>query len=151
MLFNLSSFCCKKASISKYCVVKAGKACENECGRFFERKPGKIKEAIMASEQVILIVETEKRAAQIEVDARKQAEDCVAAAHMSALAECKSIDNAADTSIRKIFAEAQTESDADLLAEESASADAISKLRTLAGQQKEKAVQAAVDMLIGKA
>jgi hypothetical protein len=105
----------------------------------------------MASEQVSLIVETEKKASEIENDARKQAEECVASAHASALADRISVGHATDDSIHKIFAEAKMESEAVRCSEERDLADAISKLRSLAGQHKEMAVQAAADMLIGKA
>jgi len=105
----------------------------------------------MASEQVSLVIETEKIAAQIELDARRQAEDIISSAEASALAHREAVYAATNDEISGILASAHAQADYLLSKEESSAAKEVLVLHTLAGQHKEKAVQSAVNMLIGKA
>lgn len=142
----------KMTCIFEKSVVKEGKSCENDGERFSSGSQEKgLQEVIMASEQVSLVMETEKKAAQIEMDARRQAEELISSAKTAALTDREAVLAAADDAVGRIFAAAQEQVDHLLRTEENSSADAVSILLTLAGQRKEKAVKAAVNMLIGKA
>lgn len=105
----------------------------------------------MPSAQVSLVIETEKKAAQIEQDARIRAQEILDAAKSEAASNRSNMNRTADTTISNIQAAARLQADTILKKEELSAADLISALQSAANQNKARAVNAAVRVLSGRA
>jgi len=107
-------------------------------------------EVSMPSAQVSLVIETEKIAAQIELDAQAEAQKIMDSAKLSAEANRMNIDTASVAAIEKINMDARTKAgelqiEADLI-----TAGLQSTLHLTAEQNKQKAILSAVHVLSGR-
>lgn len=104
----------------------------------------------MASVQVSLVIETEKQAQQIEQDARIKAEELLSAAGLKASANRETTRISEDERARALLSSARIEAEQIQKAELLSAAQAISELQKTAEQNNDRAVQAAVNVLIGR-
>lgn len=105
----------------------------------------------MPSAQINLVVETEKKAFQIEQDAKVTAKEIFDAENENAKASISAIAGAADTRIEQIFSESREQSERLMAEEESRAAEMIVSLQRTAENNRNTAIEAAVKILSGRA
>ena len=104
----------------------------------------------MPTTQVSLVIETEKKAALIELDARTKAQEILDAAKVTSFNNHQNIKKATDDKIGVIFDTAREQADNICRDVEAASLDKISDLQNTALDHKKNAIQAAVNLLTGR-
>ena len=101
----------------------------------------------MPSIQVSLVIETEKKAAQIESDARRKAQEILDAAAVTSSDNQQNSNKMIDSEIQVIFSAAREQADRISKVEEVSCAERILLLRSTADKNKNTAIQAAVSLL----
>jgi len=104
----------------------------------------------MPSAQVSLVIETEKKAAQMELDARTKAQGILDAAKMTAAENRLGINKAADAKIETNGSAAREQSNTIVKESDAAASQMAANLRETANRHRGIAVQAAVDVLTGR-
>ena len=104
----------------------------------------------MPSIQVSLVIETEKKAAQIELDARRKAQEILDAAAVTSYDIHQNNNKAIDDKIQVLFSAAREQAESIRQAEEASCAEMILSLQSTAGDNKNTAIQAAVSLLTGR-
>ena len=104
----------------------------------------------MPSIQVSLVIETEKKAAQIELDARRKAQEILDAAAVTSSDNRQNSDKIIDSKIQDIFSAAREQAESIRKVEEASCADMILSLQSTASDNKNTAIQAAVSLLTGR-
>ena len=104
----------------------------------------------MPSAQVSLVIETEKNAAQMELDARAKAQGILDAAKMTVAENRLGINKAADTKIEMNGSAAREQSNTIVKESDDAAFQMAANLRETAMGHWRIAVQAAVDVLTGR-
>jgi len=104
----------------------------------------------MPSAQVSLVLETEKIAAQIELDAQAKAQEILDATNLSAEANRRNIDKTVEAAIENIMKDTQAkieelQNESDLI-----TAGLQAALQLTAEQNKQKAILSAVHVLSGR-
>ena len=104
----------------------------------------------MPSAQVSLVIETEKNAAQVELDAQAKAQEILDAANLSAEANRRNINKSVDADIEKIMKDTKAtigdlQNESDLI-----TAGLQAALHLTAEQNKQKAILSAVHVLSGR-
>jgi len=97
-----------------------------------------------------MVIETEKRASHIESDARIRAQEILAAAKTDAAVICRDIDKSADEKIDSINKSADEQVKRAYQEEDLSAAEQILSLRETAAKHRDRAVQAAVQVLTGR-
>ena len=104
----------------------------------------------MPSAQVSLVIETEKNAAQMELDARTKAQGILDAAKETAADNRLRTSRAADAKIAANWAAAQEQSHTILKEADVSASEMAADLRKAAKEHTDIAVQAAVNVLTGR-
>lgn len=104
----------------------------------------------MPSIQVSLVIETEKKAAQIELDARSKAQEIIDAAVVTSSKNHQNSDKMIDDKIQVLFSAAREQAESIRQAEEASCAEMILSLQRTASDNKNTAIQAAVSLLTGR-
>lgn len=105
----------------------------------------------MPSAQIALVVETEKKAAQIEQDAKVTAKEIFDAENENAKVSISAIAGSADAQIQKITNESRKQSERQQGEEDIRAAEMIGSLQKTAELNRNVAIEAAVKILSGKA
>jgi len=104
----------------------------------------------MPSAQISQVIDTEKKAAGIEQEARTKALHILDAAKSSASDKRQSINKSTDGIIENIWTDAQTQAEVINNDEAIAAASQISAIRIASANNKSKTIMAAVDLLSGR-
>jgi hypothetical protein len=105
----------------------------------------------MPSAQIALVVETEKKAFQIEQDAKVTAKEIISAENEKAKASISAIAGSADVQIEKIANESREQSERIQGEEDTRAAEMIGSLQKTAALNQKSAIEAAVKILSGRA
>lgn len=105
----------------------------------------------MPSTQVSLVIETEKRASRIELEAREKAQEIIDAANAAASRNRQNIFKNTDAQIENILSAAHDQTDKIFKEEENFASEMILSLQNTAASRKVTAIDAAVLVLTGKA
>ena len=108
------------------------------------------KEASMASEQVNRILEAEKKAVEIEQDARIKADEILANAQKQAQKDYQEALSNARKKVANLYEEHKTSGSNENTASDAASEKAAEKLRDDAEPNREAAITAAMNILMGR-
>ena len=108
------------------------------------------KEASMASEQVNRILEAEKKAAGIEQDARMKADEILASAQKQAQKEYQEALAEARKKVASLYEKHKEDGSSSNTANDAASEKAAEKLRDEAEPNREAAISAAMNILMGR-
>jgi len=104
----------------------------------------------MPSIQVSLVIETEKKAGQIESDARKKAQEILDADAVTSFDNHQNSNKMVDAKIQDLFLAAREQAESIRKVEESSCADVIISLQSTANNNKNTAIQGAVSLLTGR-
>jgi len=105
----------------------------------------------MPSAQIALVVETEKKAFQIEQDAKETAKEIINAENKNAQASISAIVGSTDAQIQKTVSASREQAEQFQKEEESRAAGMIESLQKTASLNRNAAIEAAVKILSGRA